>query len=91
MKPKKIKLLGLPLDSWENQGCVATFGVGRKWACLYSIDSSERGKGFAINLLKTAKKYYENLGKKVNGSVPLNPIMKHIYDKLGYDYKQEDS
>lgn len=90
MEPKKINMIGMPLDFWENQGCTATFGVDRKWACLYSIDSSIRGRGIATNLLRIAKEYYEKLGKKVNGSVPCNPIMKHIYDKLGYDYKQED-
>ena len=77
-------VLGMPLDRWECGSCVAHFGTGDDWATLYDIESSEKGKGDASNLLLAAKRHYEGEGKKVGGTVALNPTMKHLYDKLGF-------
>lgn len=79
---RQVSVLGMELDEWEYKSCVAHFGVGEDWACLYDIESKQMGCGHATTLLQYAKKYYEPIGKRVVGSVALNPTMKHIYEKL---------
>ena len=83
MKIEKVIVLGMTLHRWTNGGCVADFGVADSWATLYSIKSANEGKGEATALLKEAKKYYEDLGKKFGGSVALNEKMRRIYQRLG--------
>ena len=92
MNPKKIKQMGMELDEWKIESCVAHFAIGESkngpWATLYAIISKEKNKGHATKLLADAKKYYEAQNRQVGGSVALNPIMKHIYKKLKYhEYK----
>ena len=82
---KKINFMGMELDEWKFGSCVAHFGIGNDWATLYDIQSLEEGKGYATKLLIKAKKYYEKQGKKVGGSVALNPRMKAIYQRTGYE------
>lgn len=82
--PTKVDVLGMPLERWKYESCIAEFGVGDDWATLYSIASSEPGKGHATYLLLEAKKYYEALGKKVGGDVALNERMRGLYKKVGY-------
>ncbi len=90
MKPKQVDIMGMPMDEWHNKSCVAHFGVGDDWATLYDIESKERGKGHAKELLIAAKAYYEGQGKRVGGTIALNPTMRRLYEKLGYkEYKEE--
>jgi hypothetical protein len=77
-----VNIMGMELEEWINESCIAHFGMGDDWATLYTIESKEKNKGHATELLIEAKKYYENLSKKFGGSVALNDIMKHIYQKL---------
>jgi len=79
---KMVNIMGMELEEWINESCIAHFGMGDDWATLYTIESKEKNKGHATELLIEAKKYYENLSKKFGGSVALNDIMKHIYQKL---------
>ncbi len=81
--PNKVTVLGLELDRWVEGSCIADFGVGKNWATLYFIQSGEPGKGHATNLLLTAKKYYEDRGKNVSGSIALNERMAGVYKKVG--------
>jgi GNAT superfamily N-acetyltransferase len=83
MEKKIINVMGMPLERWTNEGCVADFGVGEGWATLYHIETepSQRNKGYATALLVEAKKIYESQGKLFGGSVALSPAMKHIYEK----------
>lgn len=83
MKREIVDAMGMPLEQWTNESCVATFGVGDDWATLYEIHSSEEGKGHATVLLTEAKKYYEAQGKRFGGSVALNERMRNIYRRLG--------
>lgn len=83
MKPKKITIMSMEMEEWINKSCTAHFGVGDDWATVYYIHSTERGKGHATELLTAAKEYYK--GKRVGGTVALNPAMKHLYKKLGYE------
>ncbi len=82
-------VMGMKMVVWENKSCKAHFGVGDDWATLYNIQSKEEGKGHATELLKAAKKFYEEQGKRFGGSVALNDRMKKIYQELGiteYDH-----
>lgn len=80
MRPEKVMILGMELDEWRINSSIAHFGVGDDWATLYDIESKEKRKGHATKLLKEAKKYYK--GKKLGGTIALNPIMGHLYKKL---------
>ncbi len=81
MKYGTREILGMDLEIWTHESCEASFGVGPDWATLYSIESQEKNKGHAQTLLIEAMAYYE--GKKIGGTMALNPIMKYIYKKLG--------
>lgn len=81
---EEVEVLGMPLERWTLESCEADFATGNDWATLYSIESHERGKGHATELLRQAKSYYEEQGKRVGGTVALNPAMRSIYHKLGY-------
>lgn len=83
LRPRPVTVLGMELDQWTYQSCVAHFGVGKEWATLYGIESTEPGKGHATELLTQAKKYYEGLGKRVGGTIALNGRMRKIYERLG--------
>lgn len=77
-----VNVLGMELDEWKLDSCIAHFAVGPKWATLYDIESLIKGRGHATSLLQEAKAYYESQNKKFGGSVALNPIMRKIYKKL---------
>ena len=80
---KQVNILGMPLDEWEHKSCIAHCGVGEDWATIYDIESKEKGKGHASELIIKMKQYYEAQNKKFGGTVALNPTMSHIYKKLG--------
>lgn len=82
MNPVKVNILGMELDEWRVDSCIAHFGVGEDWATLYDIESEIRRQGHATTLLLEAKAYYEKQGKKFSGTVALNPGMRRIYKKL---------
>jgi hypothetical protein len=75
-----IEIMGMELDRWTYNSCVALFGVGDDWATLYKIDSKEQNKGDATFLLKQAKTFYKD--KRFGGTVALSESMAHLYKKL---------
>ncbi len=92
LKPQKVTTLGMELEQWNFESCSAEFGVNdtEKWATLYFILSKERGKGYATEVLKQAKEYYEKKSYKFGSSVALNPGMEHVLKKLNItEYTQE--
>lgn len=78
----------MALDRWSLGDCEAQFGIGDDWATLYVILSQNPGHGEATRLLLKAKNHYEGQGKKVGGTIALNPAMRHIYEQLGYEEYQ---
>ena len=72
----------MELECWWHKSCAAEIGVGDDWATLYLIQSREKRKGHAEELLIEAKKYYKEQGKELRGSVALNSGMKKLYQKL---------
>jgi hypothetical protein len=83
--PKPMTVLGMELERWEHESCVADFGVGDDWATLYSISSKTPGKGHATQALIIARQHYEGRGKKFGGSVALSERMRKIYQRLGIE------
>lgn len=81
MKPIKITRMGMPLEEWTHRSCVATVGVGKDWATIYSITSDEQGRGHGTELLLGMKKHYEDEGKTFGSSVALSGAMKHLLTK----------
>ena len=88
---RPITILGMELIEWKVESCTAHFAVGPDWATLYSIESEEPGKGHATMLMIIAKKYYKKQGKEVGGTIALNEVISHLYEKLGYIEYKEDS
>lgn len=78
----KNPLLWEDSDMWTHKSCEAEIIDGWKWATVYAIFSKEKNQWHATQLLKDAKAYYEWLWKEFGWTVALNPIMKHLYEKL---------
>lgn len=83
MKPYRVEVLGMILDEWKCESCVARCGTGKDWAILYEIRSSEESKGYATKLLLAMKAYYEGKGLKFGGSIALNQRMRRLYQRCG--------
>lgn len=75
--------MGMELEEWIYFSCTAHIAEGNDWATLYDIQSEVKRQGHAEHLLKEAKKYYEEQGKRFGGSVALNRAMANLYKKLG--------
>jgi hypothetical protein len=56
----------------------------RNWVPIYSIESKNQNKGEAQEAITLLKEEYPD--KEVWGSIPINPIIKHIFDKLQIKY-----
>lgn len=77
---RDIDVIGMPLKQYKWKSCVTEVSEGESWATIYSIASSEQGKGHATELLTKLKEIYK--GKKFGGTVALNDTMSHLYKKL---------
>lgn len=87
MKPKKVTILGMELEQWQHESCIANIGVGDNWATIYNIKSIDKGKGHATALLIEMQKYYENLGKTFGSTIALSETMEHLLKKLNIDVR----
>lgn len=85
---RKVNIIGLSLEEWKYQSCVAHVAIGDTWATLYDISSGEEGNEHATKLLSEIKAFYEKKGLKFGGTVALNSRMSFIYRKCGVkEYK----
>ena len=82
MNPEKEIILGMELDVWRHESCVAEVATGDTWATLYLIVSEQPGKGHATELLKQIKAFYEDQGLEFTSSIALNQRMSGILGKL---------
>jgi len=81
-------ILGMDIDEVTHKSCIATIGTDIGWATVYSIESGERKKGHATELLTEAKKYYESQNKVFGSSIALNSQMRKLLKKLNIiEYK----
>ncbi len=83
MERRNVTDLGMDMEQWTHESCVAMIAVGDDWATLYEIKSGDEGKGHATVLLIAAKAFYEGAGKKFGGTVALNDRMRSLYKRLG--------
>ena len=79
---KPIESMGMKLTQATYKSCTANIGLGKDWATIYSISSSDEGKGHCQILCKYLKDFYNECGKVFGSTVALNPTMKHILQKL---------
>jgi RimJ/RimL family protein N-acetyltransferase len=83
MKPCKVEILGMSLEEWKYESCVAHCATGKDWATLYDIESSQEGKGHATKVLLAMREYYQGEGLKFGGSIALNQRMRRLYQRCG--------
>jgi D-alanine-D-alanine ligase-like ATP-grasp enzyme len=83
----KFPMIGGELTEARYKGVFMTLAEGADWVSIYSVDSMNQGKGEVQEMIDLIKKDY--VGKKVYGSVPMNKVMKHIFDKKEVAYAEE--
>lgn len=66
------------------KGVFMNLAEGGDWVSIYLCESKNKGKGEVQEMIELLRDDFK--GKKICGSVPLNPIMKHIYDKCNVEY-----
>lgn len=68
----------------EDGHAIANAGVGTDWLTIYLIetDPKHRNQGEATRLLEELKQRCENTGRDMAVWFPMNPIAKHICEKL---------
>jgi len=71
-----------------HRGVEMTLAMAKNWVSIYSIESKNQNKGEAQEAISLLKKKYS--GKEIWGSIPMNPIIKHIFDKLHIKYGAPD-
>ena len=79
--PQPVSIMGMPLDEWQHESCVAHCAVGDDWATIYDIQSTQEGQGHATALLLAMKEYYEARSLRFGGSIALNERMRRLYQK----------
>lgn len=81
---EKNQQMGMETIDAYYKGVFMNLAEGHDWVSIYLCESKNKGKGEVQEMIKLLREDFK--GKKVCGSVPLNPVMKHIYDKCGVDY-----
>lgn len=82
---------GMPLKQFAWKSSQATVAEGDDWAAVYFIESTDRNKGHATELMKILKFIYETKGKTFGGTIALNPAMKRVYEKSGVYESEEEA
>lgn len=81
---KDENMMGMDLLIATYKGVRMSLGQGEDWISIYSCDSKNEGKGEVQEMIKLLKEDFPK--KRLCGSVPLHPAMKHIYEKFNIDY-----
>lgn len=81
MEFHEITNLGMVLNEFNYKSCQCHMGEGTDWATIYSMYSSEKGKGHGNELLKQMKTYYMLEKKTFGSTVALSPQMAHLLQK----------
>jgi hypothetical protein len=58
--------------------------IAEEGVCIDGMESSNKGKGECQEMISLLREDFK--GKELSGSVPVNPIAKHIFDKMGVVY-----
>jgi len=84
VKYKPINILGMDLIQANFKSVEFQLAEFEDLICIYSAESKNRGKGEIQEALAKIRNDYSP--KKIFGSVPLNDVMKHIYEKMEIEY-----
>lgn len=88
MLKEECKSMGMVLDKWTHKSCTCMIGYGLDWATIYSIESTNKRKGHAEELILYAKNYYEQIGMTFATSIALSESMRCLVKKLNLlEYK----
>jgi hypothetical protein len=79
---------GTKVTSALHKGVVVDFIADADAVHIITIESANEGKGFAQEALRLLMKRYK--GKRFSATVPLNPVAKHIFKKMGIEYPREE-
>ena len=86
------QIMGMDLIEARYKGVYMQLGYGNDdgtdWLSIYMCESSNKGKGEVQEMIDLIRKDYPD--HKLYGSVPLNSVMKHIYDKKGVIYSMTE-
>lgn len=74
--------MGMVLDQCSYESCTAEVGVGDDFATIYYIESKDKNKGHASELINRMRIHYESQGKEFATSVALSEPMKYLVKKL---------
>ena len=84
----EVNSLGMKLDGWKYESCIANVGTGEDFATIFYIESEEKNKCHATILIKIMSKIYTDEGKSFATSIALSDPMKHLVKKLNLkEYK----
>ena len=78
-----IQQLGMSLLEGRHKSVYMTLCEFQGSISIYSMESSNPGQGECQEAILELKRKYG----KVYGSPPLNPTAKHVFDKMGVEYK----
>lgn len=88
IKVKEVNIMGMDLLEFSYKSCIARCGYNdeEKWGTIYTMNSSEPGKGHGTILIIAMKRFFEDKGYRFASSVALSPAMKHLLTK--YNIKE---
>jgi hypothetical protein len=81
---EKYSEMGMETINAFYKGVFMNLAEGDDWVSIYLCESKNKGKGEVQEMIGLLKNDFK--GKTLNGSVPLNPVMEHIYAKCGVFY-----
>ena len=84
---KPIQSLGMDLVEVRHKSVYMQLAIQDEWVSIYLVESKNQGKGEVQELIDIIRGDFP--GKKLSASAPLNPAMKHIFDKKGVSYGRE--
>ena len=87
------QIMGMDLIEARYKGVYMQLGYGKdddgtNWLSIYMCKSNNQGKGEVQEMIDLIRKDYPDY--KLYGSVPLNSVMKHIYDKKDVIYSMTE-
>lgn len=78
-------ILWMELDEWTFESCTAHFGECDWIYVLYDIESQDKRKWHATQLLKDAIWYYVSQWFKISWTIALNEPMLKLYQKFWFN------
>lgn len=80
-------LMDGPILRATHKGVQIDIVEGDDWVSIWTMISTNPGKGECQEMIGLVRQDFP--GKTLCGSIPLNPVAQHIFDKCGVDYPRE--